>query len=289
MEELPFDGAGADGIIRYRFRFIPLEGDALVLDPLVIQAEGISLEIPRLNIALTPSAAAQAPAAVANQSAVSPPVIVENDEIEKPAFPELSEDVFPLFRREYEKIAGNVRILWEDGRYADALALIRKSERDSLSGLALAPLRRNLEQSLGLSFTEDERWRPWHVPAFPWLVVILLAAGVFVLTKSVWKISVTSQAQRGYKKVTLLVIAGGLIIFLLLGGAGERMRGAGGGRTAVLEKTAAYRVPESGGAVNARFSEGQPVDIRSTRGEWVYAESMDGRSGWVPSAAVIPY
>jgi hypothetical protein len=148
----------------------------------------------------------------------------------------------------------------------------------------------------------DEIWSPWNfqrrsprkVPAFSWLVVILLAAGVLVLTKSVLtssagKISVTSHTQRGYKKVTLLVIAGGLAILLLLGGLGDLVRDAGGGRTAVLEKTAAYRVPESGGAVNARFSEGQPVDIRSSRGEWIYAESMDGRSGWVPSAMVIPY
>jgi hypothetical protein len=122
--------------------------------------------------------------------------------------------------------------------------------------------------------------------------VILLAAGVFVLMKSAWKISVTSRKQRGYKKVSFLVIAGGVAILLLLGGLGEGMPGmrdAGGGKTAVLEKASAYRVPESGGAVNARFSEGQPVYIRSSRGEWVYAESMDGRSGWVPSTAVIPY
>ncbi|AEF81778.1 bacterial SH3 domain family protein [Leadbettera azotonutricia ZAS-9] len=293
MEELPFEGAGADGIIRYRFRLIPLEGDALVLGPLPVQAEGLSLEVPRLSIALAPAAAAQAPAASTTQAAPSPaapspaapsPAAEENDETMKPLFPELSGNVFPLFRKEYEKIAGNVKILWEEGRYASALALIRKNERDSLPGAALAVLRRNLEQSLGFSFTEDERWRPWKVPAFSWLVVILLAAGVLV-----WKISVTSHTQRGYKKVTLLVVAGGLAILLLLGGLGDRMQHAGGGRSAVLEKTAAYRVPESGGAVNARFSEGQPVDIRSSRGEWVYAESMDGRSGWIPSAAVIPY
>ena len=118
-------------------------------------------------------------------------------------------------------------------------------------------------------------------------MVILLIAGVFVLTKSAWKISVTSHTQRGYKKVTLLVAAGGLAIFLMLGGLGDRMRNVGSRGTAVLEKTAAYRVPENGGAVNARFSEGQPVDIRSSQGEWIYAESMDGRSGWVPAAAVI--
>jgi hypothetical protein len=280
MEELPFTPAGADGVIRYRFRLIPLEGKALVFDPLTIQAEGLSLEVPRLNIALTPGVAAQAPLVSAAPGGSLP--AIPEDDVLKPDFPEFLSHVFPLFRKEYEKTAENVRMLWEEGRYAHALALIRKSERDSLPGPALAPLRRDLEQSLGLSFTEDERWRPWRVPAFSWLVVILLAAGFLV-----WKISVTSHTQKGYKKVSFLVIAGGLAILLLLGGLGDRVGGAG--RTAVLEKTAAYRVPEKGGAVNAMFSEGQPVYIRSSRGEWIYAESMDGRSGWVPSAAVIPY
>jgi len=61
------------------------------------------------------------------------------------------------------------------------------------------------------------------------------------------------------------------------------------GNTAVLEQTPAYRVPDIKGAVNARFEEGQPVIIGTDHLDWCYAESPDGRSGWVKREAVISY
>jgi hypothetical protein len=60
-------------------------------------------------------------------------------------------------------------------------------------------------------------------------------------------------------------------------------------RTAVLRETQAYRVPDLKGAVNSRFSEGQPVIVGDYGLDWCYAETTDGRSGWVPREAVITY
>jgi SH3-like domain-containing protein len=61
------------------------------------------------------------------------------------------------------------------------------------------------------------------------------------------------------------------------------------GRIVVLRKTQSYRVPDYKGAVNDWFSEGQPVTVGDFRGDWCFAETLDGRSGWVERESVINY
>jgi hypothetical protein len=89
----------------------------------------------------------------------------------------------------------------------------------------------------------------------------------------------------------IIVLFIGLIFILLENGLGNFVPGrlSSAGKTAVLERTPAYRVPDLKGAVNARFSEGQPVIVSDYLGDWCYAESPDGRSGWVLREAVIIY
>jgi hypothetical protein len=89
---------------------------------------------------------------------------------------------------------------------------------------------------------------------------------------------------KGFKS-TFLFAAGVLTLALLLA---ERLSLSGAG-PAVLRETAGYRVPERESAPSAYFIEGQPVTVHSPSVGWVYAEAHDGRSGWVPEDAVIPY
>jgi hypothetical protein len=282
MEELPFEGPREDGTIRYRFRVIPLGGSSLVLEPFSFQAEGITLNVPRLSAALTP-------AGNTGPGEAAEPVREEEAPRESPE-PEGSRAVpFPavqgegaFFRKEYERIIKEAGNLWNAGNYAQALAYMRRNERDSLPGPALAPLRRDMERSLGLSLTEDEKWQPWKIPAFSRILLLLLLA----VAIGAWKIKVTSVKFKGYKNVVILVAAGSVLILLLLCGG---LWNSKSGTPAVLEKTAAYRVPDPEGAVNALFSKGQPVVIRAGRSQWIYAEAMDGRAGWVPAEAVISY
>jgi hypothetical protein len=58
---------------------------------------------------------------------------------------------------------------------------------------------------------------------------------------------------------------------------------------AVLRACAAYRVPDSQGAVSARWMEGQPVKVRTASDLWAYAESSDGDAGWVHQDALVFY
>jgi hypothetical protein len=293
MEEAPGEGIGADGIIRYRFRIIPLEGQTFMLPPLSFRAEDIQLEVPGIKIPITvpkPSARARETGTVPDTPSAGGGFSGEADVQEKPsgfdpAFPEVETGVFFLFRDEYRRVIEDVRALWENGSRARALAEIRRAERDSLSGPAFAPLRRAMEESLSLGITKDEQWQPWKAPAFSWAAAVLLIAAAAASLK----IRVTSFRFRGYRNVILAAVAGAAVIFILFGGLGDPFKIENRGTAAVLEKTDAYRVPDSGGTVNARFEEGRPVDVRSFRGAWVYAESADGKAGWVPAGAVIPY
>jgi len=153
-----------------------------------------------------------------------------------------------------------------------------------------------MEINAGLSHTFDEKWGFWNHPVFP--PAVLLTAALAVLAILILNIikkyrqqakagDVTFRLLTGFKNALLPIILGGAVIVLLLavinGFSPEN------GNSAILLKTEALRVPDTGGAVNTRFSEGQPVKLRTSPGEWYFVESADGRQGWVPAEAVIPY
>jgi hypothetical protein len=286
VEELPFKASG--NIIRYQFTIIPLSGEALNIEAHSFSTGGLSLSVPRLGIALKNPPLETPPRlkaeGAASQNTAGQNAVAQNAWQGAP-FPEPGGDVFFLIRDDYRRITQESRALWNEGRRAEALAFLRRNERDSLSGPALASLRREAEKRLGLGLTEDEVWQPWKTHAFigVW-VFLLIGAGIFF-----YKFRVTSGKFSGYKSIFRLIIPGVLAILLVLGGITDFFGSRGRGRGAVLEAANAYRVPEKGGGVNSFFSEGQPVDIRSNEGGWVYAETADGRAGWVQVEKVIFY
>ena len=78
-------------------------------------------------------------------------------------------------------------------------------------------------------------------------------------------------------------------MIFLEGSLGDFPAGRTASTSAVLKSTYAFRIPDSRGAVNDWFSEGQPVTVGAYTGDWRLAETSDGRSGWVPSEMVIIY
>jgi hypothetical protein len=281
LEELPMRGPGPEGEFVYPLRIIPLEETGLVVAAFSFQWEGVSLEVPSLTVPVRPAPRRAAP----RESAPPAPAPVN------PPFPESRAAVFPLFKSEYEEILSEVKAHWEEGRRARALAEIRRKERESWAGPALSPLRREMEQSLGLGLTDDETWRPGNSSVFFWFFPVVSSVVVLFLLRRTRKpgfFAVTSGKAGGYKiRIILIAVLVLAFVFVL------EITGRGGtlvsGNRAVLEKTSAYRVPEKGGSVNVFFGEGQPVNIGASQGDWVYAESADGRAGWIPSASVIEY
>jgi hypothetical protein len=299
LEEKPPLPTG-EGAFRYAIALIPLEGTRIILEPFSFQAEGFALTVPAIAVALVaPAGAVPAKAAAAllppQRGAAAP--FPTNNEFPAPPFPENRKKIFPVFRTERFRIIARSQALWEEDRRAEALAWMRRNERDRVYGPLLAPIRREMEQTLGLGFTEDEKWRPLRIPLLFWIagVIIALSTGGLVFfvrpRPGLLKKSVTSRRRRGFMTVVVFVLFGGAALILLEAGLGSFFMDRPGfsGNTAVLEKTPAYRVPDFSGAINARFGEGQPVIAGDSRGDWCYAESSDGRAGWVPKEAVITY
>jgi hypothetical protein len=301
LEELPFIGPGADRLIRYPVRIIPLEKGNFILNPLVIQHEGERLEIPRLAVSVVEGASLRPD--LHSGPIFSSDFSIDDDEENAsvhhaPVFPQNERSVLRLFQNEFESIIAQAALLWENGQYARALALVRRIERDKIYGASLVPLRRNMEEELGLNSSMDEKRSFVNMPLFLFIIALVLTVIAF---------QVTSHKLKGYSHIIRIVLGGACILFLLIAVAGY-LRNSGSiagseaisqdhssgkkpepGGSAILENTPVYRIPDSEGAVIFYFDEGQAVLIRSSPAPWVHVESPDGRSGWVPAESVIPY
>jgi len=299
-----------EGIHRYTVAIIPLEGSAIRLEPFTFQAEGFTLNVPGLTVTVLP-APAEIPREADTGRSLTQGILpdegndsdlIEDEEgsedyISMHPFPESREKVFPLLQGEYDRIIAGVGELWDEGRRAEALAEIRRNERDRLSGPFLIPLRKEMEQALNLGFTEDERWRPFKFPLLSLVIlcIVVFSAAVIIIVfrpkTANRRKNVTFRRHSGFRTVIIFVLSLGLALIFLEGGLASFSLGRRGSlhNTAILRRCSAYRVPDFKGAVNARFGEGQPVIVGDYSGEWRYAESSDGRSGWVPREAVITY
>jgi hypothetical protein len=289
LEELTPIGPPGGGEFVYPLRIIPLE-EIVVFDRFSFQWEGLSLTVPSLTIrARLEAAPSEAPALapLSPEPGSSGSVFLQPETGNIP-FPNTGGRVFPFFKSEYEQTVAGLKALWEEGRRAQALAEIRGKERESWAGPEFAGLRREMEQSLGLGVTEDEKWRPRNAPVFVFaglLLIVVAAVSLFRLRFSAGFSAVTSGKISGYKIRIILAAAVVFAVILVV----EFSEFSGDSGRAVLEKTPVYRVPETEGAVSAFFGEGQPVSAGVPRGEWVYVESADGRAGWAPAASVIRY
>ena len=291
------------GAYRYRIVLIPLDGPSVRLQAFSFFTETYTLNVPEINLAILPARqAALTPAESENsQNDIPSELFSENSAAALP-FPQAREEVFSLLGNEYREIIAGVEALWEANRWAEALAEIRKNERDSLAGPSLVSLRREMETGLGFGVTEDERWRPFGVSlvSLAVVLVVLVFVGVFLVALHLYRRE--NMAMQQDRNVTfrkrygfIVLIAGvfilGLVFVLPEGSEGifPVANSARPGRIAVLKRTQSYRVPDYKGAVNDWFSEGQPVTVGDFSGDWCFVETLDGRSGWVERASVINY
>jgi hypothetical protein len=284
----------------------PLEGGFFSLPQTPVVFGEFSLNVPALRIpvrAAAPNPAAAAPAA-AQSAADATAEIAAIAPVAAPAipFPAIEIRVFPPFRSACEDIRERAEALWNEGRRIEALAELRRNERDHFAGPALIPLRREAERVLGFEQVQggNEKWRPRGLLALGLFgsLGLLILSGIlrFFRKKNTINIpyAVTLNFSRGYRCILIIlaVIAG-----LCLYGLGDSFRHLlpGSVRYALVRETEARRVPEPDGAVNVRFNEGERALVRSGRLDWAYAESMgssaspEGGVGWVRIGDIIFY
>ena len=290
-ESAPVDA----GVIRYQLRIIPLEAVDFDLGPLSVIGEGIIIQIPRITIPVTGnpdrtgSSTAHNTAYSGTEAVGTEKFAVEaNTEIFIP-FPDTEKKVFILYRPFYEGIVIQARSLWEEGFRAEALALVRRNERDSVLGPSFMAIRSAMERSAGLEITNNEKWRFTGIIA--WAVLLLIIITVTFCFVKGFKYGGNQKSKAIialFSSQRLIGMAAAVLILLLLASLYTILM-APAAASAVLKESSAFRVPDINGTLLYVFDEGQPVKITTEAASWFFVETADNRSGWVPAEAVIAY
>ncbi|GHT78746.1 hypothetical protein FACS1894130_05880 [Spirochaetia bacterium] len=321
---------GSDPQVLLRLRVIPLGGSRLIIKPAELILGDQSLPVPGLEIPILPAPAfVPARDAAPASSGITAPETLTSDPVSAPLSPfpySNSAAVFYPFRPGYENALNTARTLWSSGQAAGALALLRQSERDLLSGPALAATRRSAEALLQLGPTRDEPWRP-RVLYLAGSFLTTLALVILLLRTKFHGIfrrrSLTQIPSPGPRKSTFPVTFRGfwgsgivIVMLILLTSLGfygfiegtprvgpnqpptPRYRPVKG-RAVVLRAGDAYRVPHAGGvsdflssdilSAEVRFREGEAARIREAAEDWVYVETLEGKAGWMSVDRVILY
>jgi hypothetical protein len=271
-----------------KLKIIPLAEGHLTLGPFTLQLGALSLDVPAITLTLLPAPAEQAAGSEKPPETPVPSALADRGGEAASLFAALPwalpQKTPTLFREGAEAAVEQARLLWEEGRYTEALGVLRGGERDLMGGHSIVPLRQAAEEMLGIQFTIEEKWRPRNLL----LGVSLGSLGLFFITIPLAlvfryrrKNGVTSRPASGYKIILPALIAVFLCVFIWALFVYTRPGGALRQDRAVLRSCAAYRVPDSRGAVSAYWGEGQPVILHSVKDAWVYAEAPGGEAGWV--------
>jgi hypothetical protein len=292
MEAVPVRNAGEV----LALRVIPLEGPFFVLPGFPLPLETGTLQVPTLRIPVKPAAPATPAALAVSAPAGNPPA----PEPEPPAASPAAGGTLPPFPPGPvgiggRKIRDRSRALWEEGQAVEALAELRRNERDHPAGFTLKRQRRELEKALGLEQTADELFRPplLLVPALV-LSLILAALGLTLPGTLPRSRKARNAAALGWSFRAAGLVFTLIALFCLLRLTATLPHAPlsywRAGRQALARDTVVYRAPEDTGMKITRFREGQGLLVYEIQSGWAYAESVtDGRTGWIRTGTYLIY
>ena len=277
LAALPVTAAERAGGVVIKLNLVPLDGD-FNLPARVLQYENTRFEIPALHIRVSGRVHSEGSAIAKEppQSATHP--------AQFPELPNRGSDSTEKKRRQLEEICDAARDLWNDGHRAQALAELRRNERDHSSGALLAAVRREAEESIGLYDTGNESrlWRKvfFGLTLFFIHIVIISLVVCFALKRVSWR-----------KRAFFCAVASAALALLCFRFTGPQS--AGSGRCGVMLEASVRRTADLDGEELFRFTEGQPVAVMLNSGSWLYVRANSASrfewSGWVPAEAVILY
>lgn len=187
--------------------------------------------------------------------------------------------VSPIAAAFHSRALAQARAAWLARDYVSALAALRAAERDSILGPALGPLRRAAERVLSLSDATAEPWIPLPLAAAAAVCGILSGLLAFSAVRGGRRLF-SSAVTTGRRRRFIGSIAA-CVVFLGVA-VGISVSRLAAPRGVVLSACESFRVPESGSAKSASFSEGQAArELARAGGNWLYVETGDGRFGWV--------
>ena len=151
-----------------QLRIIPLEPGEFILEERTLLHAGSAFRIPGLRLPVVPPASGPSPitrpAPIPNTASIRPAEFRS-----LPAFPPEDRALALQGRLDTAALAGfrelylEARNLWENRQPAEALALLRRHERDHPAGPLFAQIRREAEHAAGLFPAGDER-RGFRLP-----------------------------------------------------------------------------------------------------------------------------
>lgn len=281
IEPLPLSKNDRGAGVILRLRVIPLDENPVNIEGQTFYHERMPLEIPSLRINTLPAALSgaaaenseppsdEAEAGVGNPSEPADFTVQPHGEVRSfPVRTDSGKDVFITARGAgVLDCLNRAAALWEDGRYAAALAALRRGERELTAAYVVKAARITCENALRLPLCPNEPWRP----ARPLLFIFIFSTLLFILL-------FFTKTRRTLLRAALLCASLSALSALLFSHAEA-------GNRAVLRQCAAYPIPEEDVEPNAFFMEGEPARVISKSGAWVYAESLiqnaPQKSGWV--------
>lgn len=284
IEEHPLTQAEAARNIVLRLTLIPLEGSEITINRHHFQYEGYTLEIPQLHLKVAPKETDHNQQSTeARDARNAPPASLYSNGDAAPfsaPFPTFSVDTgaLPHVLRNanvfgIDSRIDEARMLLRQRRTAEALALIRKTERDHTFGPLFVSGRRELERLLALEPVHDEPWMPKTLclVLFACDFACLLFFTAFGFLKKKWKII----------PIIIVAVLSPALFFAFTGIMQPK--------EAVLHDSDAFYVPEMNGEIQTHFNEGQCAFVRSISGDWVFVETSDNRTGWVRCEDMVFY
>ncbi|MDR0539310.1 MAG: BatD family protein [Spirochaetaceae bacterium] len=198
-----------------------------------------------------------------------------------------------VFASSFQKTVSQARDFWEQKRYAEALALLRQTERDSVYAPALPPLRAALEDNLGLLPQHNEPWRLVWVFALSGIVFFVLICVIFHIIRKKIRMGSKNAALNQYARQAGALYPLGFFVVSLAAAAFAcapitKLLPKNG---AVLLETAVFPIPEPNETPDSlpRFKEGRAVHIRAQTENFLYVYAEGERTGWVPKDNALQY
>jgi len=272
-----------DAGILVRLRIIPLEAGLFQLPARTLRYGNILFEIPPLRIQVN------APSAPAAENITE--VVTPNGGKEPVQFPVFnpagyaSSVLLKFYQADCDKIYSTARGLWEAGCLPEALAELRRNERDHAAGALLRPVRREAEQRLGFYNTRDEGWGQKKLFLFSSIASLIFATILFFVCFRLKQGSFLKKP--GFCVSFILMAAGFFCLYQFFNYSGGRHS-----RFGITRDTPVRRTPDYAGEQLFSFREGQPVRIyRKDSGSWLWvmANETGGNAGWIPADTVITY
>jgi hypothetical protein len=280
IEELPLSKNDRDTGIILRLQIIPLDENPVNINKQIVYYEKNPLEIPPLQISVLPAAviaqkdetgttsysetelpqtAPDTHKITAAPLSVSFSVLMDNNK-----------NIFFPLRTGVDACISEAAFLWQQERYAAALAVLRHGESSLVAGYAVRTARIICENAVGLPSCPNELW----LPRCPLLFIFIFSAVFSVFLFFIKKICHVSMF---FRTALFCVSAAAFSALLFSYNYGETR--------AVLGQCAAYPIPEETVKPAVYFMEGEPARIRSKSGGWVYVEALiqnaHEKSGWI--------